>query len=91
MIHMYLVFKTTMFYSSKKDKSMIMSSFPATLRCNGENNNCCTPNTPCDDGDGDCDTDADCKDGLMCGTNNCKIKTGLYDWDDADDCCTKKG
>jgi len=48
----------------------------------------------CDEGEGDCDTDDDCKEGLKCGTNNCEFdgwgiiphSTG---WDIYDDCCYK--
>jgi len=33
--------------------------------------NCCTETCPCGEGGGDCDSDAQCVDGLRCGTNNC--------------------
>ena len=36
--------------------------------------------------DGDCDSDSDCKEGLVCGDNNCKTKYGGK-WDYTDDCC----
>ena len=48
------------------------------------------------EGDGDCDTDADCADGLLCGSANCgdfyKTDYWPYDssyggWDHVDDCC----
>ena len=37
---------------------------------------CCTSSNPCGEGEGDCDSDEDCKDGLKCGQgsghdNNC--------------------
>ena len=44
---------------------------------------CCTPNFKCGEGEGDCDKDSHCNDGLVCGTNNCgpDFPTGF-------DCCT---
>ena len=32
---------------------------------------CCSPSIPCDEGEGDCDSDEECKSGLICGHNNC--------------------
>ena len=66
-------------------------------RCAGRNYNgkrCCTPEAPCDEGEGDCDGPGDgglndgnrgCKGDLVCGSNNCK-KFGLY-YHEKDDCC----
>ena len=51
-------------------------------------NSCCTEDNPCDEGEGDCDSDADCKSGLVCGQDNCVGSS----FDSTDDCCTiKKG
>jgi len=70
---------------------------PAGQRCSGRNFNgrrCCTPEEPCDLGEGDCDGPLDggvndghagCKGDLVCGSNNCK-KFGLY-FHEKDDCC----
>lgn len=52
------------------------------MRCKGADDYCCTPWTPCDLGDGDCDRDSDCAEGLVCGKDNCP-------WGDKDDCCMK--
>ena len=53
-------------------------------RCAGRNygdRRCCTPDNPCDYGEGDCDGPLDggpndghagCKGDLICGSNNCK-------------------
>merc|ERR1719187_3041669 len=51
--------------------------------------NCCTPERPCEEGDGDCDFDQDCAAGLLCGVNNCD-KTNFPSFDDDDDCCTTR-
>ena len=68
-------------------------------RCNGRNygtRRCCTPEDPCDEGEGDCDGPGDggghdgkkgCKGDLVCGSNNCK-KFGLF-FHEKDDCCEK--
>ena len=34
----------------------------------------CSRQFPCGTGEGDCDTDFDCKGYLICGVNNCKNK-----------------
>jgi len=41
--------------------------------CNGHGLafNCCGPDSKCSEGQGDCDADEDCADGLKCGFNNC--------------------
>ena len=44
---------------------------------------CCTPKFKCGEGEGDCDKDSHCKNGLKCGTNNCP-----GGFPDGFDCCT---
>ena len=44
----------------------------------------------CRENEGDCDSDEDCLQGLKCGVDNCKQKSGL-EWDSTDDCCYKPG
>ena len=60
-------------------------------KCNGgskpEINDCCTKNSPCDIGQGDCDDDHDCKGNLICGKDNCD--TSKFKWGKAD-CCAGK-
>merc|ERR1711902_147999 len=68
-------------------------------RCRGRNydgKRCCTPDNPCEEGEGDCDGPGDgglndghagCKGDLVCGRNNCK-KFGAY-YHEKDDCCEK--
>ena len=51
--------------------------------CNG-NDTCCTSSNQCDIGEGDCDYDQDCADGLICGTDNCPS-----DFPATADCCVK--
>jgi len=51
--------------------------------CAGEDD-CCSAECPClGEGEGDCDTSADCGPGLICGTNNCEGAG----FDALDDCC----
>merc|ERR1711910_268606 len=72
---------------------------PAGQRCAGRNYNgkrCCTPENPCDEGEGDCDGPGDggnndghrgCKGDLICGSNNC-LQFGAY-YHPKDDCCER--
>merc|ERR1712165_655623 len=72
---------------------------PAGQRCRGRNydgKRCCTPDNPCEEGEGDCDGPGDgglndghagCKGDLVCGSNNC-LKFGAY-YHEKDDCCEK--
>ena len=52
----------------------------SALRCDGQDDGCCTSDNPCEFGEGDCDRDSHCKGGNTCGTDNCW-------WGDYDDCC----
>ena len=72
---------------------------PAGQRCRGRNydgKRCCTPENPCDEGEGDCDGPGDggqhdghegCKGDLVCGSNNC-LQFGSY-YHPKDDCCER--
>ena len=51
--------------------------------------NCCTTGSQCGVAEGDCDTDADCKTGLVCGKNNCRNFNQQSNY--FADCCIKKG
>ena len=53
------------------------------MSCSGEDH-CCTPYNKCAADEGDCDSDSDCQDGLVCGKNNCPDKPGF---EKGDDCC----
>ena len=55
-------------------------------KCTGKEG-CCTEKNKCGEGEGDCGSDEDCQNGLVCGKNNCKGKT----FDKTDDCCVKPG
>ncbi len=55
------------------------------LSCLGQNDYCCTKDTPCGAGQGDCDYHYECLGHLTCGTNNCP--SGGFLWDSGDDCC----
>merc|ERR1712080_707277 len=50
----------------------------------GKNPGCCTPDTRCKEGDGDCNNDLECEGDLVCGKDNCA-------WGGSDDCCEKPG
>ena len=41
-------------------------------------------------GEGDCDSDLECRLGLRCGVNNCRIEfpANGTNWNAFDDCCT---
>lgn len=58
---------------------------PGLLRCTGQEGGCCTKEKPCDVGEGDCDTNEQCRGQLVCGSNNCP-KDG-FNWNYGDDCC----
>jgi hypothetical protein len=63
---------------------------PLLMRCQGRNVDkgiCCSRNTPCVEGAGDCEDDADCNGDLVCGQNNCK-QFGYF-FHEEDDCCVK--
>ena len=65
--------------------SIISSS--TSITCDG-GNSCCTKYNQCSQWEGDCDNDDECKADLICGNNNCPIKTGM-EWDESDDCCVQ--
>ena len=81
-----------------KARNVFSSSSPGQ-RCRGRNydgKRCCTPENPCEEGEGDCDGPGDgglndghagCKGNLVCGSNNC-LKFGAY-FHEKDDCCEK--
>jgi len=54
-------------------------------KCTGGDS--CCDNGICGVNEGDCDNDSDCKDGLVCGTDNCVGDT----FQSSDDCCKLDG
>ena len=48
----------------------------------GGNDACCSIDSVCNIDEGDCDSDEECAEGLICGDDNCP-------WGDNDDCCVK--
>ena len=64
----------------------VFRSLPRTCR-GGEH--CCRPDSPCPANAGDCNHDHDCMGVMICGTDNCPIKSGGR-WDETDDCCEKR-
>ena len=57
--------------------------------CDG-GDNCCTTKDTCQEGEGDCNVDADCTGDLKCGFNNCPVKSEPS-FDKTDDCCYNPG
>ena len=47
------------------------SSCPRSPVVAGLSEGCCSRDSPCGPGEGDCDVDGDCRGGLRCGTSNC--------------------
>ena len=50
---------------------------------------CCSSKHPCGYGEGDCDTDEECKDNLYCGVDICAIEfaSDSSGWSKKADCC----
>ena len=49
---------------------------------------CCTSINPCGEGEGDCDEESDCKEGLKCGNKNCRsMHGGDHGISEDYDCC----
>ena len=81
------------------NKKLTNQKYCKGQRCSGRNNQgrrCCTPEKPCEEGEGDCDGPGDgglndghtgCKGDLECGSNNCKQFGSFYHV--KDDCCQK--
>ena len=60
-------------------------------------NDCCSPTNRCGVREGDCDSNADCMEGLVCGEDNCNDDLVAYfggylgegaEFSSSDDCCT---
>ena len=75
------------YFLSWKYWSVTSYGFIATndvyIKCANEND-FCTSDDPCGTDDGDCDIHDECKDGLVCGSNNCPDSLGF---DSEFDCC----
>eukprot|EP00755_Sulcionema_specki_P032412 Sspe_Gene.98676::Locus_72074_Transcript_1_1_Confidence_1.000_Length_1160::g.98676::m.98676 len=75
------------FCDSKRERcGFDVSIFRWRCKQSGEDDFC---NGKCREGQGDCDTDSDCKKGLKCGKNNCREMHPGWDdvFDKTDDCC----
>ena len=75
----------TRLLSSKSIGNHLCSAVPKT------DMNCCWPGEVCGIGEGDCDFDVDCANGLKCGKDNCYYDFPTSDirenWDTMADCC----
>ncbi len=84
----YPLINVTSFYHMLKHLILILD---VNKTCDGRPSTdwqCCTSQSPCGIGEGDCDTDSDCRGLLKCGKNNC-IKSGNH-WNSSADCCEGK-
>ena len=50
---------------------------------------CCSASSPCNQGEGDCDSDSECAEGLKCGLDNCRVFNPSAQVDA--DCCHEPG
>ena len=64
-------------------KSTTTTTTTTTTRGNGHDSFCTVDNL-CDENEGDCDYDNQCKNGLTCGVDNCPDS---IEFDSTDDCC----
>ena len=55
------------------------------VKCDGGDDCCSNESYNCLEGEGDCDSDSDCSQDLICGNNNCNGPN----FDATDDCCVK--
>merc|ERR1711982_109089 len=86
------VFTTLGFCQRQSPPSTPLTEPPQGQRCAGRNSNgrrCCTPESPCGYGEGDCDGPLDggandghrgCQGDLVCGSNNCNVRQQQYGW-----------
>ena len=63
------------------------SPFPCDGNSNKDIDSCCRTWNPCGENEGDCDSDADCHDGLVCGINNCRNILAHQKYEPTHDCC----
>ena len=64
---------------------MIGEDVESTSGCSSNDDwDCCSSSNKCGVNEGDCDSDSECMDGLVCGSNNCPAGAE-YGFD----CCTK--
>ena len=73
-----------LFWRSLAENFLIFYTFSFLEKCSADNTDmdCCSSSNKCDEYQGDCDNDGDCKSVLKCGTDNCP---GFPD--NSYDCC----
>ena len=82
-VNQILMFETKLIFEISEMKG---------LRCLGSDKYCCTEENKCDKYEGHCEGNDHCKEGLACGTKNCKIDWhGKMDFDANDNCCKEEG
>ena len=88
--HYYLALCLVILSSDAQPHKALDGKSPGDPRCQGRNldkEKCCTEEHPCQEGEGDCDNNDECKDDLVCGDNNCKQFGDFYH--EKDDCCVE--
>ena len=79
----------TVFYNNNMCVLYMYAGAPACLG----HNDCCTEESPCPEGYGDCDNSHQCGAGLVCGENNCDpsfLPAGTpHKFNSGDDCCVR--
>ena len=62
-----------LFWRSLAENFLIFYTFSSLEKCSADNTDmdCCSSSNKCDEYQGDCDNDGDCKSGLKCGNDNC--------------------
>ena len=76
-------------FDSTQDICCFLFLWIAPPKCSGYDWHCCRWWDPCDEGQGDCDNDNECKDGLVCGHEKGQINYCGPTFPHNFDCCVR--